>query len=255
MNKNVKRGIVCAALCVAGLAAVAAEPKKVMSEAEYEASIGGFFIKPGSFKGKIVVADAQKILDEAEVKKAIAVFATATEFNVVYAKSSADVETAKRDLSANVIVQLVEDEVTPALLVAPEDFWAKVNMKKVGKGLKSETAKKKFLVPRCRKEILRALLLVCGSGSSQYQNNVTNAALQPDIDLAREIIAVDLVDRTAKYLRPVGVTPKELVCYEQACVEGWAPAPTNDVQRKLMKAVRKIPTKPMAIKFDPSKGE
>lgn len=42
--------------------------------------------------------------------------------------------------------------------------------------------------------------------------------------------------------------------YHEACLEGWAPAPTNDVQRKVWDRVHALPDKPLKIEYDPKKG-
>ena len=39
--------------------------------------------------------------------------------------------------------------------------------------------------------------------------------------------------------------------YKRACREGWAPTPTNDVQRAIWEKVHAIPDKPLTIEFDP----
>ena len=41
--------------------------------------------------------------------------------------------------------------------------------------------------------------------------------------------------------------------YRQACQEGWAPAPTNAVQRAIWNKVHQIPDSPLVIEFDPKR--
>ena len=43
--------------------------------------------------------------------------------------------------------------------------------------------------------------------------------------------------------------------YRRACEQGWAPQPTNDVQKAIWAEFHTKPTEPMQIKFDPKKGE
>ena len=43
--------------------------------------------------------------------------------------------------------------------------------------------------------------------------------------------------------------------YHEACLEGWAPAPTNDVQRRVWDRCHALPDKPLKIEFDPKKGK
>ena len=42
---------------------------------------------------------------------------------------------------------------------------------------------------------------------------------------------------------------------ESACREGWASAPTNDVQKAIWDKVRAIPDKPLTIEYDPKKDK
>ena len=42
--------------------------------------------------------------------------------------------------------------------------------------------------------------------------------------------------------------------YKNACEQGWAPAPTNDIQKAIWDKVHAVPKNPMKIEFDPKKG-
>ena len=52
-------------------------------------------------------------------------------------------------------------------------------------------------------------------------------------------------------VRKLGVAVRRRVSYHKACEEGWAPAPTNDIQRAIWDKVHAIPDKPITIEFDP----
>ena len=52
----------------------------------------------------------------------------------------------------------------------------------------------------------------------------------------------------------LGILPVRTTTYLQACQEGWAPMPTNAVQKAIWEKVRAIPQSPMKIEFDPKKG-
>ena len=43
--------------------------------------------------------------------------------------------------------------------------------------------------------------------------------------------------------------------YIRACMEGWAPAPTNDIQKAIWDKVHAMPTAPLAIKPETKKVE
>ena len=67
-------------------------------------------------------------------------------------------------------------------------------------------------------------------------------------------LPVDVIARFAPNLKPFGVTPALMVTYRKACTEGWAPAPTNDIQKAIWEKEHAIPKNPMKIEFDPKKG-
>ena len=50
-------------------------------------------------------------------------------------------------------------------------------------------------------------------------------------------------------MEPLGVRPAIYDTYDRACQEGWAPAPTNDVQKAIWDEVHEMPTEPIKIKY------
>jgi hypothetical protein len=57
-----------------------------------------------------------------------------------------------------------------------------------------------------------------------------------------------------RHLKAIGITKKVVKTYLDACEEGWAPAPTNDVQKAIWDKVHAAPKNPMKIEFNPKKG-
>lgn len=52
-----------------------------------------------------------------------------------------------------------------------------------------------------------------------------------------------------------GLTPPRRVPYHRACEEGWAPPPTNDIQKAIWEKVHALPTEPIRIKPETKKVE
>ena len=52
----------------------------------------------------------------------------------------------------------------------------------------------------------------------------------------------------------LGVQAARPVVYSVACRQGWAPAPTNAIQKAIWDKVHAVPATPMKIEFDPKKG-
>jgi hypothetical protein len=67
-------------------------------------------------------------------------------------------------------------------------------------------------------------------------------------------LPIDGPMRCSRYLLSLGVRPFRRVSYRKACEEGWAPSPTNDIQKAIWNAVHSVPKNPMKIEFDPKKG-
>ena len=220
------------------------------------AELGGLHMKPGSQKGKVAIIDTQNSVASNAFVGVAAMFSKETKINFVYERAEqGDVQSLMDASKANVVLVIVDDDTTPAMLLAPEDYWGKMNVRKLLRNLKTDRAREKFYASRCAKESTRALSILCGGGSSQYPGNVMNAARFEDADAFTNGLPVDMIDAYVKYLGSLGVSPAIYAVYEKACMQGWAPPPTNDVQRAIWDETRQLPTKPIKIKFDPKKGK
>ena len=138
-------------------------------------------------------------------------------------------------------VVFVRDKNSPVILCAPEDHWTVVNVLKTGNA------------SRTRMTAMRAFAGIAGGCGSQFVDSILNKPEINDLDGSEEVFPADFIDRCKLYLQAHGVEPAEFAEYEEACQEGWAPAPTNDVQKAIWDKVLAIPAKPMKIKFNPKK--
>ena len=222
---------------------------------------GGDVIKPNSQKGKIAIVNAQGQLPEQEVDAAVAMLYKCAKFNFDVEPGTGDnpaldrAASACADYGANVALVIVSDATTPAMLVAPEDRWAIVNVRKLADGIPSGPLFARMFAARCRKEIVRAFSLLCGGGASQFPENMMATSSIADLDTVQEFIPIDMEKRWSEYLANLGVKPAYQRTYKQACQEGWAPAPTNDIQKAIWDKVHAIPDKPITIEFDPKKDK
>ena len=222
---------------------------------------GDDIVKPGSLKGCITILDMQDKLPSKEIDAAISMLSNATKLKFEVVKpddvSGCAIESANKasaGKSDGVFVLVVADEKTPAMLVAPENRWAIVNVAKLDEGIPAGALYSNMFAGRCRKEIVRAFSLLCGGGSSQFANNLTDAATIEELDTVKEFLPIDMEKRYTTYLGKIGVRPAYVRNYKQACVEGWAPAPTNENQKAIWNKVHEVPSNPMKIEFDPKKG-
>ena len=124
-------------------------------------------------------------------------------------------------------------------------------------GIDDDLPPKDVYENRLRKEINRAFAQGAGAGLSLNKPCV----MEPAFSL-RELDAIQfpvISPEAMSKIQEVGNKKKigRIVTktYKTACEEGWAPAPTNDIQKAIWDNVRSLPTKPMKIEYDPAKGK
>ena len=141
------------------------------------------------------------------------------------------------------------------MIAAPEDGWAAINVPKLSVGLDTDAAKAKFGPSRLRKEMMRAFAYACGCGGTGFPGNTLNVATVQALDYVDEFIPNDALQNILKLSKERGMTPSVMTTYNRACQEGWAPAPTNDIQKAVWDKVHTLPQNPIKIEYDPKKGE
>ena len=164
-----------------------------------------------------------------------------------FAKGLAD---AKEPLMTLVVFD--GDPAFPALAVYPEERIGLVNADRL-KGGDDPAAPE----VRVAKEIWRAMGFIGGVGFSQHENDMMQPyyTLQElDGNIHAYIQPMNMA-KMAKFWKRFGVKKEARVPYLVACQEGWAPEPTNDVQRTIWKQVHTVPDKPMKIEFDPKRDK
>ena len=256
------RTLVLTAVIGVSIAASGVEqPKTATSPAARRAAAaekaGGRIAVPNSQKGTISIVNAQQAVPQGEIENAIAIISKADEYNfkIEAADPGADPVSAVRNSKSPVTVAVVANDSTPALLVSPDEGWAVVNVNKLDAGLNTPAAKEKFLPSRFRKQFIRAFVLACTGTGSQYKQNFFWAKSIQDLDLYREFIPQDSANNCKERLADKGVTPLKYTVYIRACHEGWAPQPTNDVQKAIWDKVHAMPTEPIKIKPEEKKTE
>lgn len=148
-----------------------------------------------------------------------------------------------------VLVALVSDKSAPALLVAPEAGWATVNVS----ALADDLPPADVLGVRVQKEIWRGLAMTLGAANSQMQpclmSNVTSLE---SLDQNKMMVpSPEPIMKMFQGVKARGILPGRRATYRRACEQGWAPAPTNDVQRAIFEQVKadkeRGPTNPLKI--------
>lgn len=226
---------------------------------EFLRETGGYIIKDDPGNGLVLIANAQKRLPEDKISKPVS-------YMRFHAKMSIDIKTVDEpkaaaptaksasSLGATIVVFVKDDAKSESpILVSPDEFWAVVNVD----ALDADKPGDEILALRTRKAINRAICLVCGAGGSQYPNTLVGPFKNGIKDYDRfsnEGLPPDVFTRMQHYLKTLDVRPIVRTTYANACQQGWAPAPTNDIQKAIWDKVHAVPAKPMKIEFDPKKG-
>ncbi len=207
----------------------------------------------------ICIVNAQKTASPEDLQKAVD--AVIVHLHMPFAimsvgkKSGADdaISHAKKDDSVGAIVVFDEDQGPEQQWIRKDDAFGvyRVNMAVLKRG-----AGKTLLADRLRKMVWRSLAWTVGLEAGGGPSSILDrAATLKDLDAISALTPGPLqhnamVDRLEK--REVRMI--KVGTYRTACMQGWAPAPTNDVQRAIWEKVHAIPAKPMRIEFDPKRG-
>ena len=240
-----KKLIAITALVACALAANAA---KKVSEEDYIRKEGGLVLEPNTQKGEIAYVNCQSVAKDDWIEESATYFRREAKFKISVSKGAFDLKSPK--IVGDMTLFVIDDPAMPNILVAPENRWAMVNVAP----LKSD--KEPFFRARVLKDLTRGFAMLCGASDSQFPGALTSAITKvEDLDHHTDHrLPVDLFIRFKKYMKPFGVAPGNIETYETACCQGWAPPPTNDVQRAIWDKVHAIPKNPMKIEFDPKKG-
>ena len=216
--------------------------RKAKLESIVNERAGGFIEKPGSSRGKISYVNCQTKAPKEWIDESMAYFKEITKFNIAYEEGSFDVANPK--FSGNVALFIVDDENLPVMLVAPENRWAMVNI-----AVLAQEKRPVVFEQRTKKELSRAFAYLCGATASQYDRALTRGMKSlADLDKYRDYeLPMDVINRFWGYMKPMGVVPAERATYLKACQDGWAPAPTNEIQQAVWDKVHAMPTEPLKI--------
>lgn len=134
----------------------------------------------------------------------------------------------------------------PGLAICPEDRVAAINADRYGD--------KDFLL---LKEIWRTIGFIGGVGYTKYSSD----PMQPvySVEELEAMPGTALLPASLNALRTFntrfGIKPAFSLPYIAAVRQGWAPAPTNDIQKAIWGKVHAMPTEPLKIKPETKKQE
>ena len=145
---------------------------------------------------------------------------------------------------------VVSDPKTSGLLVLPDERLVIVNSERFREGDDPVRREERVI-----KELWRGLGYVSGIGYAKFKNDVFQPAYTvAELD-ALEFQVMQPMNFMKMYatLNRFGVKHSRHIPYRVAVMEGWAPAPTNDIQKAVWDEVHAIPKKPVKIQYDKTK--
>lgn len=139
--------------------------------------------------------------------------------------SLASADAAFKAAKAQVAVFVVDDATLPISLVAPESKWGVVNRKNMNDR-------------QLRKAVTRVALSLLGAANSRYEASAMYPAYSlADLDKGEDSVTVDTVMAVFQTLDKLGIKQYRQISYRDACIEGVAPKPTTELERKIAKSI------------------
>lgn len=217
---------------------------------------GGLVFSKATGK-RICILNAQNIvppgkLREAALKVTLNLHAP---IDVVNAKGSDKMEEQaaelQKDPGVGAWVAFIEDDRAEPIAFYPDTGRCYVNVK----ALTRDSADKDLVNERAAKQLWRSLGYVLGAGDAIGGYTVLQRATS--LERLDAITAKDPSpeqhNRMVDSLDKLGIKMLKIGTYRTACQQGWAPAPTNDVQKAIWDEVHAMPTAPLKIKPETKK--
>lgn len=195
------------------------------------------------------VVNAQKKVDDAVISRLVS--ATLNQFNIDirYIKGNApQVENAGaklKELGANGAMWIIDNPNYPITLGACEDGWAYVNVFPLATEAEVKKTESRLLSAICRifaniHNVGDSMMMpACVMRPSRGVKGLDN--------LVCHEYSPEAIGKVSAGLRAAGYKTANIGTYYDACEGGWAPAPTNAVQKKIWDEVHQLPTKPLVI--------
>ena len=150
------------------------------------------------------------------------------------------------ELNAKGAIWIINDSALPVVLAACENGWAFLNVAQI----LADTPTEDKIRGRVTRLSNRLFAYIHGAYDSTMmpQCVLKTAHGMEGIDsLVCKDYSPEAFSKISAYLAGAGYKQAKRGTYYDACEEGWAPAPTNDVQKAIWDKVHQMPTKPIQI--------
>ena len=219
------------------LTGMSAEEKEAYLKARADAKrqrTGGIIVNYATMKGEVAFLNVQKKVPAEPLAVRVKTMAdyfcsnfTLKDWAEPVTLANAEATLAKAGVNAAVFI--VDDPSIPVtILTAPETRWCFLNVA----ALAADKPDDKKLLSRTRRELWRAVGFMLGNDSvaEVCVMKAVNSLKELD-ELGAEAPSSGPLILVSRRLRAIGVEPFTRATYSRALREGWAPMPTNELQR------------------------
>ena len=224
--------------------------------AEYGGEISLWPKDPGLF----LFVNAQSRLPESSLAKPVKSLADEFYIDIRIKKGSGEAFDIRKSSAllksygAKGGIWIVDDPFLPVSLAAIEDGWGVLNVAP----LLADAPAADRLERRLYKIVNRIFAEIHGvSDPLMMPACVTKQAV--GIAGIDELACIDYSpeadSKISGFLAKLGYKQKKFGTYQDACEEGWAPKPTNAVQKAIWDKVHQLPTSPLTIKRESERKE
>ncbi len=211
--------------------------------------LGGYIRFVPKDAGKFFFVNGQSVVERDVILAEVNRIAQDVNFDIQMIEGSApdiqNVSERLQCLGAKGAVWIVNDIKLPRVLAAIEDGWAILNVAQMVKDVDREKINNRMI-----KEMNRTFAVIHGAMDPVM---MPACALKPAVGLngldalvCKEMSPMT-VAKVSFYMVGAGYKKVKSGTYYDACEEGWAPAPTNEMQKAVWDKVHQLPTKPLSI--------
>lgn len=244
--------LITAVLAIGVVSEVVAAQQSEKQNIRSRAYTGGFVMRPAQGKS-IQFANEQTMVPADILQAAAEEMSRAVGLNIVVSAPTVpntNPALLRDEKVAAVVVVRAEKDATATMLVAPEDAWAVLDVGRLAK----DGAGKDVLAERVRRELWRTTAIMLGASDSTFRP----CLLEPvhslsDLDsLKAKVVCPEPLGSIQRNAKKLGCGSPVYTTYRVACQEGWAPPPTNDLQKAIWERARaekeRGPSNPLQIK-------
>jgi len=251
MKNLIKLSVVIVATALSAFADNVQSSKSAQAPRRHRRKPTGGLLLREMPKNVVCINDTQTTFSERELAEAMETIRQRLAMPLV--RKSGDEPCPNAKVTLLLVDKLVSGTPAQTVLAAPEQGWATL----ATAWLTSDAPSVEKRQMRLQHELVRALGMSMGVGISMYQPCImTHVRSLADLDrIALDRPGPEGINNFDTSMKTFGVDRLVFTTYLKACKEGWAPAPSNDVQKAIWDEVHALPTAPIKIKPETKKME